>query len=65
MGRNFAMFVRKMDVKYVRMKCNHGTKCLPVGLAKKAVDQMFTCDILLQKNVETEMFRGGRTIRPP
>jgi hypothetical protein len=33
-----------MDVKYVRTKCNQGTKCHTVGLAKNAGDRMFTCE---------------------
>jgi hypothetical protein len=43
-----------MDVKYMRLKCNHGTKCHLVGLAKNAVDGMFTCDTLPPKSVQTE-----------
>ncbi len=34
MGQNVTIFMREMDIKYVRMKCNHGTKCHTVGLAK-------------------------------
>ncbi len=34
MGRNVTIFMGKMDVKYVWMKCSHGTKCHTVGLAK-------------------------------
>ncbi len=34
MGRNVTIFIRKMEVKYVWMKCSHGTKCHTVGLAK-------------------------------
>jgi hypothetical protein len=52
-------FAGEMDVKYVRLKCNHGTKCHMVGLAKNTVDRMFTCDIFPQKSVEIEKFRGG------
>ncbi len=36
MELSVAIFMGKMDVKYVRMKCYHGTKCHAVGLAKNA-----------------------------
>ncbi len=32
MGWNVAIFMRKMDVKYVRLKCNHGKKCHSMGI---------------------------------
>jgi hypothetical protein len=47
MGQNFTMgwkvsiFMRKMDVKQVRLKCNHGAKYHTVGLAEIAVIGMF------------------------
>ncbi len=34
MGQNITIFMGKMDVKYVWMKCSHGTKCPIVGLPK-------------------------------
>jgi hypothetical protein len=34
MGRNVTIFMVKMDVKYVWMKCSHETKCHTIGLAK-------------------------------
>jgi hypothetical protein len=42
----------KRDVKYVRLKCNYGTKCHTAGLANNAVDGMFTSDILPQRSVQ-------------
>jgi hypothetical protein len=54
LGRNVSIFKGKMDIKYMRLKCNHGTTCHMVGLAKNAVDRKFTCDILPQKSGQTE-----------
>jgi hypothetical protein len=34
MGWIVTIFMGKIDVKYVWMKCSHGTKCHTVGLAK-------------------------------
>ncbi len=39
MGRNVIIFIGKMDVKYIRLKCNHGTKCHTVRLAEIAVTE--------------------------
>jgi hypothetical protein len=47
--RHIVNVMGKIDFKYIRLNCNCGTKCHTVGLAKNAVDGMFTCDILPQK----------------
>ncbi len=52
-GRNATICRKQMDVKYVRMKCDYGTKCYTVGMAKNAVDGMFTCSIYPPKGVQT------------
>jgi hypothetical protein len=59
MGQNVSIFMGKMDVKYIRLKCSYGTKCHIVGLAKNAVDGMVTCGISPPKNVENEKFRDA------
>jgi hypothetical protein len=64
MGQNVTIFMAELNIKYDRMKCNHKAKYHTVGLAKNAGDGMFTCDISHPQNVQNEMFRGGRTIRP-
>jgi hypothetical protein len=51
MGPNVSIFMGVMDIKYIRTKCNLGTKCHTVGLAKNAGGGMFTCDILSLKSV--------------
>ncbi len=38
----YHFFMRKRDMKYVRTKCSPGTKCHMVGLAKNALDKMFS-----------------------
>jgi hypothetical protein len=64
MGWNVTMFLGKMDVKYIRLKCTYGTKFHMDELAKNAVDGMFTCDSSPQKSVRNEKFWGGQTINP-
>ncbi len=49
-GQNFLIFMGKMDVKFVKIKCNHGTKCHTVGLAKKCSGR----NVFLKKVFKTE-----------
>jgi hypothetical protein len=65
MGQNVSIFMGKLDIKYVRLKCIHGTKCHIVGKDKNIVDGIFTCDISPQNSVQNRKFRGEPTIRPP
>jgi hypothetical protein len=52
MGRNVAIFMGKMDVKYVSMKCNHGTKCHTVGLAKNVSTECAAVTFCSKRNVQ-------------
>jgi hypothetical protein len=49
MGRNVAIFMGKMDVKYMRINVTMRQNVAQFVLAKNAVDRMFTCDILPKK----------------
>jgi hypothetical protein len=44
----------KMDIKYTRVKCDHGTKCNTILLAKNTVDGMFTLTYCPKKVFKTE-----------
>ncbi len=54
MGPNVSIFMGVMEIKCIRTKCNLGTKCHTVGLAKNAGGGMFTCDILSLKVFKIE-----------
>ncbi len=65
MEQNITIFMGKMDVKYVWMKCSHGTKCHTVGLPKNVWTECSAVTFCPPINVQNEMFGGGRTISPP
>jgi hypothetical protein len=52
-----SQFLGEMDGEYVRRKCNQGT-CHMIGVTKITEDEMFTCDILLLKNVQKRKIQG-------
>jgi hypothetical protein len=54
MGQNVSIFVGKMDVKYVRLQFNPGTKCHTVEPANNVLYGMFTCDFCPKKVFKTE-----------
>jgi hypothetical protein len=53
-GRNVAIFMGKMDVKYVWMKCSHETKCHTVGLAKNVWTECSAVTFRPQKMFKTQ-----------
>ncbi len=54
MGLNVTIFMGKMDVKYMWMKCSHGTKRPTVGLAKNVWTECSAVTFRPQKMFKTK-----------